>query len=90
MYNKNVNMKTLKILKIVNKYSKEQNLDVKSLGQMQHVCAIKNLRSAIFFNFRNTTTVAICIECKTVGNTQTLNSTSKAATSTNLGQHVMC
>ena len=81
-------METLKILKIVNNYSKEQNLYVKPLGQMQHVCGMKNLRSAIFSNFRTTATVAICIECKTVGNTQTLNSTSEAATSNNLGQDI--
>ena len=82
-------METLKILKIVNKYSKEQNLYVKPLGQVQHVCAIKNLRSAIFSNFRNTATVAICIECKTVGNSQTLNSRIEAATSTNLANCVL-
>ena len=59
---------------------------VKPLGQTQHVCAMKNLRSAIFSNFRNTATVAICIKCKTVGNIQTVNSTFKTASNSNLGQ----
>ena len=53
---------------------------------MQHLCAIKNLWSANFLNFLNDATVAICIEFKPVGNTQTPNSTCEATSYTNSGQ----
>ena len=81
-------METIKNSKIWYKYSKEQNLYVKPLAQMQHLCAIKYFRSANVLNFLNKATVAICIVCKPVVNTQTLNSTGKAASNPNLGQDV--
>ena len=71
--------------KFGSKYSKEQNSYVKPLEQMQQMCAIKNLWSTIFFNFLNNATVAICIVCKHVASTQTLNCTCKVASNSNLG-----
>ena len=81
-------METLKVLKFGNKYSKEQKFYVKPVEQMQHVCAMKNLRSANFSNFLNNATIAICIKCKPVGNTATFNSKCKAASNSNLGYDV--
>ena len=70
--------------KFGNKFLKEQSLYIKPFEQMQQMCAMKNLWSAILKKILDNATVAMCIVCKPVGSTQTLNSTCKAASNSNL------
>ena len=48
----------------------------------------KIFEAPFFLNFLNNAKVAMCIVCNPVGNTQTLNSTCKTASNSNLGQDV--